>query len=242
MIHLSLLNTNTNVAFNSKKKVESSKKQENNFISQASNKILIPTTLFLLSFVPLQAGNTKEYSSDSIETEIITSTTPKSKINPTALSIEELKNAPSPEIIIAGKKYNAGLVVDLSSNKLYRYDSEGDVTDGYRVASGVIGRSGKSITGTGIRKVDHIESYPYKCAPGTKRRRNPKAYGPNILYLTIVDPKTGNNLGSNGEFIHGNNDISSIGKYASHGCIRMDNDVITNFAKEVKPGTLVLIK
>ena len=88
----------------------------------------------------------------------------------------------------------------------------------------------------------HIEEYPYKCAPGSKRSRNPKAYGPNILYLTIVDSKTGEIKGSNGEFIHGNNDASSIGKHASHGCMRMENEVIKQFAKEVKKGTFVLIK
>ena len=62
------------------------------------------------------------------------------------------------------------------------------------------------------------------------------------MYLTIVDPKTGNNLGSNGEFIHGNNNASSIGTYASHGCIRMDNEVIKKLAAETEKGTYVLIK
>lgn len=162
--------------------------------------------------------------------------------NKTRLSDEKLANAPSPVITVAGKERKVGIVVDVSHNELYRYNNNGDVIDGYKVATGVIGRRGKSITGTGIRMVDHIETYPYKCAPGSKRARNPKAYGPKILYLTTIDPKTGADLGSNGEFIHGNNDASSIGKYASHGCMRMDNDVIKQFAKEVKPGTLVLIK
>ena len=162
--------------------------------------------------------------------------------NKTRLSEQELRDAPSPIVTIAGENRNAGIVVDISKNHLYRYDDNGDIIDGYNIASGVIGRNGKSITHTGIRMVDHIESYPYKCAPGSKRAKNPKAYGPNILYLTIVDYKTGDILGSNGEFIHGNNNPSSIGKYASHGCIRMDNDVIKQFAQEVKRGTLVLIK
>ena len=143
---------------------------------------------------------------------------------------------------IAGKQQKVGIVVDVTENKLYRYNENGKVKDGYHIASGVIGRNGKSITGTGIRQVHHIEEYPYKCAPGSKRSRNPKAYGPNILYLTIVDSKTGEIKGSNGEFIHGNNDASSIGKHASHGCMRMENEVIKQFAKEVKKGTFVLIK
>ncbi len=45
-----------------------------------------------------------------------------------------------------------------------------------------------------------------------------------------------------GQFIHGNNDISSLGKYASLGCIRMDNEVIKKLAKEVKRGDIVVIR
>ena len=164
------------------------------------------------------------------------------EINPTQLRFDELAKAPDPTIKVAGKNVKAGIVVDLSENKLYRYNSDGVVQDGYHVASGILGKNGKSITHTGIRKVDHIETYPYSSAKGSKRARSPKAFGPKILYLTIVDPQTGANRGSNGEFIHGNNDASSIGTYASHGCIRMDNEVIKKLAAETKTGTYVLIK
>ncbi len=58
----------------------------------------------------------------------------------------------------------------------------------------------------------------------------------------VREVKTGKDLGSNGEFIHGNNNPASIGTYASHGCIRMDNDVIVQLSKEVKPGSYVLIQ
>lgn len=240
MIHLSTL-TNNNIAFSSKKKVSESENHTDAVSSSGFSKILIPTALFLASFNPISAQQIDTYS-NTISTEIVENMPAEKESNPTALSLEELQDAPSPEIVVAGKKQNAGIVVDLSSNKLYRYDSDGDVIDGYKVATGAIGSNGKSITGTGIREVDHIETYPYKGALGTKRIKNPKAYGPKLLYLTTIDPKTGANLGSNGEFIHGNNDASSIGEYASGGCIRMDNEVIKQFAKEVKPGTLVLIK
>lgn len=150
-----------------------------------------------------------------------------------------LANAPSSQIEIAGKKQNASIVVDLSENRLYRYDKDGKAFEVYQVASG----KKTSPTSTGIRRVSHIETYPYTEAPaGTKRRKSPKAYGPKILILTTIDPKTGKDLGSNGEFIHGNNNPASIGTYASHGCVRMDNDVITQLSKEVKPGSYVLIQ
>lgn len=150
-----------------------------------------------------------------------------------------LANAPSCQIEVAGKKQKASIVVDLSENRLYRYDNEGKAYEVYSVASG----KKTSPTSTGIRKVSHIETYPYTEAPaGTKRRKSPKAYGPKILILTTIDPKTGKDLGSNGEFIHGNNNPASIGTYASHGCMRMDNDVIVQLSKEVKPGSYVLIQ
>ena len=226
MIHLSSIN-NT-VSFN--RNNENKRRNTNN---------MIPAALLLLS---LNAG-TPVYSdtfvkNDSIE---ITDTINILK-NPTKLSDEELFAAPSPKVKIEKKKKNVGIVVDTKTNKLYRYDDSGEVVDGYHVATGKLNRYGKSLTNTGIRRVHHIENYPYKSAPGTKRNRNPKAYGPNILYLTIINQRTGVEEGSNGEFIHGNNDIDSIGTYASKGCIRMDNDVIKMFAKEVKKGTLVLIK
>lgn len=150
-----------------------------------------------------------------------------------------LANAPSSQIEVAGKKQNAAIVVDLSENRLYRYDKDGKAFEVYQVASG----KKTSPTSTGLRKVSHIETYPYTEAPaGTKRRKSPKAYGPKILILTTIDPKTGKDLGSNGEFIHGNNNPASIGTYASHGCMRMDNDVVVQLSKEVKPGSYVLIQ
>ena len=47
---------------------------------------------------------------------------------------------------------------------------------------------------------------------------------------------------NSGQFIHGNNDFSSLGKYVSGGCIRMDNEVIKQLAKIVKRGDLVIFR
>lgn len=149
-----------------------------------------------------------------------------------------LKNAPSPVIVVAGEKKFAAIVVDTKTNRLYKYDADGNPEIVYSVATG------KKYTPThkGIRQIDHIETYPYKSAYGTKRKRNPKAYGPNVLYLVTVDPKTGNITGSDGQFIHGNNNASSLGNYASLGCVRMDNDVITQLAQTVPEKSYVLIE
>lgn len=149
-----------------------------------------------------------------------------------------LSKAPSPRITVAGEKKLATIVVDLSQNVLYHYNEKGDAVAAYLVASG----KKSSPTDKGLRVVKNIETYPYKTAPlATKRRKNPRDYGPKILILEKVNPKTGARS-STGEFIHGNNNPKSLGKYVSLGCIRMDNEVIKKLAKQVKRGSYVLIK
>ena len=149
-----------------------------------------------------------------------------------------LLNAPSPKIKVCGKDSLAAIVVDLSKNVLYKYDDKGEPKSAYLVASG----KKRYPTDKGLRIVSHVESYPYKSAPpSTKRHRKPWDYGPRAIILEILDPETGEKSRT-GEFIHGNNNPSSIGQYASLGCIRMDNEVIKKLAKQVKRGDLVLIQ
>jgi len=147
-----------------------------------------------------------------------------------------LAKAPSPKIKVCGVNKNAKFVIELGENILYTYDEQGQPTCAYRIASG----KKSTPTHTGVRVVSHIETYPYRTAYGTKRKRNPSAYGPKIIILDILDTKTGE-TSQTGEFIHGNNDSTSIGKYASKGCMRMDNDVIKELARNAKRGDIVLI-
>lgn len=153
-------------------------------------------------------------------------------------SAKFLANAPSPKLTVIGENKLATFIVDLAKNILYHYNDEGKAIFAYRIASGKVGCD----TETGLRVVSHVESYPYNTAPKTtKRRRTPWSYGPKIICLEKLDPSTGEKS-LTGEFIHGNNDPSSIGKYASQGCMRMDNEVIVKLSKLVKRGNLVLIK
>ena len=152
-----------------------------------------------------------------------------------------LANAPQPDVTIAGVKKKAGIVVDLKKNVLYRYDKNGKPVNAYLIASG----APDTPTNTGVRIVSHIEKYDYKSAIGTKRSKNPDDYGPNILILKIVDPKTGKQSYT-GEFIHGHLSYfdtfeATKDRRVSHGCMRMDNNVIQILAKEVKPGEIVII-
>ena len=95
-----------------------------------------------------------------------------------------LNAAPNPEISINGKVQNAVIVVDLSKNVLFKYDSLGVAEKAYLIASG----KPNTPTDKGVRIVTHIEKYPYRTAPkSTKRRKNPGAYGPNIICLNKIN-------------------------------------------------------
>lgn len=163
----------------------------------------------------------------------------KDKIPPEGSSRpEHLKNAPDAEITVAGEKKFAVIVVDTENNLLYKYDKDGKAEEVYSVATG------KKYTPTrkGIKMITNVESYPYSTAYGTKRKRNPNDYGPNVIIIENVNPETGKIYGRNGQFIHGNNNPASLGTYASLGCVRMDNEVIKKLAKEVERNTYILIK
>ena len=181
---------------------------------------------------PLVAQNystTPLSQQDTFEKKI----TPQGTNNDTILFL-----APKPSVEIANKLKNAKIVVDTKTNTLFEYDKDGNAIQAYLVASGK--KTSPSKTGSFI--VTHIETYPYRTAPiKTKRRKNPKAYGPKIICLNKIDKKTGTQSPT-GQFIHGNNNPNSIGKYASLGCIRMDNTVIKELSKKVRRGDIVLIK
>lgn len=149
-----------------------------------------------------------------------------------------LAKSPDPSIYYMGEKKNAKIVVSVSNNVLYYYDNNGKPIRAYSVATG----KPSTPTYPGVNMVSHVEKYPYLTAPrSTKRRRNPSSFGPNIIILDNVDVYTGEKS-MTGQFIHGNNDSTSIGKRVSNGCIRMSNKVITYLSKLVKRGDLVLIK
>ncbi len=149
-----------------------------------------------------------------------------------------LINAPDPKVKIKGVTQTAKIVVDISKNILYKYNDFGQAEKAYLVASGKT----KTPTKKGISIVSHIETFPYKNAPRyTKRRRNPYPYGPRIIILDKLNPETGERLNS-GQWIHGNNKASSIGTYASQGCVRMDNEVIKELVKQVQRGDIIIFK
>ena len=202
---------------------------------QALNRFKLPiltgTMLIASHFANAQTLLNQEAKVDTFKTTVVVP--PKGTDDKIALLF-----APVPQVEIAGEIKTAKIVVDLNKNILYTYNNDGIAEMAYLIASG----KKSTPTDTGIRVVTNIESYPYRTAsPNTKRYKNPKDYGPKALILRKVDPKTGE-TSPTGEFIHGNNNPNSIGKYASKGCMRMDNEVIKIIAKQVKKGDIVVIK
>lgn len=162
-----------------------------------------------------------------------------SEITPIGVEVCENIEFPDNDIVIAGKTVKASIVIDLSKNVLYSYDTNGTPSKAYLIASG----KKSTPTKKGVRQISHFEYYPYKTAPAsTKRRKHPKDYGPAIIILNIIDTATGNVKYSNGQFIHGNRNPESLGKYSSKGCIRMDNTAILEMVDESNIGDYVLIK
>ena len=134
---------------------------------------------------------------------------PKNAVTPQGTSdIRVLLNAPSPEIKVVGKSLYAKIVVDIRNNTLYKYDEDGFPLKAYLVATGAKGNRTK----TGLRIVTYKEKFPYKGAPvSTKRIVDPYSYGPYIIFLNRVNPKTGRQTNVD-QFLHGNGNEKSIMK------------------------------
>jgi len=68
-------------------------------------------------------------------------------------------------------------------------------------------------------------------------------YGPYAWGLSSHSDALESFNGGDGEIgIHGNNDASVLGQNVTHGCVRMDNDAITNLTKTLPLGTPVTIE
>lgn len=75
--------------------------------------------------------------------------------------------------------------------------------------------------------------------PNPENVYGPYAYGTSAF---TENPEVADQFGDGGVIgIHGNNDPSTIGTYASHGCIRLPNDKITEMVNILPLGTPVEI-
>lgn len=116
--------------------------------------------------------------------------------------------------------------VDISTNTVKVWRGDEVIVDDVSVVTGNEGRE----TPVASTFVDEIMRGPSS------------AYGPWLLSLGVFSDAI-NTFGSAGGLpkvaLHGTNQPSLLGQYASNGCIRLPNDVITMLANEVPVGTRV---
>ena len=194
---------------------------------------------FMISVASLKQANSSQIYSQEMQQDTFERTITPQGVKDTTI----LRLAPKPDIVINGKKKKAGIIVDISTNILYRYDKNGNPINAYLIASG----KKSTPTDKGVRIVTHKETFPYRGAPRrSKRRRSPRDYGPVVICLKKLDPKTGEQS-KTGEFIHGCRSYEKTfeltpDRYVSHGCMRMDNGVIKQLAPTVEKGEIIIIK
>ena len=116
--------------------------------------------------------------------------------------------------------------VDVGTNQVKVWNGDEVIVDEVAVVTGDVGRE----TPLASTYVDEI-------MPGPSG-----AYGPWLLSLGVFSDAI-NTFGSAGGLpkvaLHGTNRPDLLGQYASNGCIRLPNDVITMLANEVPIGTRV---
>jgi hypothetical protein len=116
--------------------------------------------------------------------------------------------------------------VDIGTNQVKVWNGDEVIVDEVAVVTGDVGRE----TPLASTYIDEI-------MPGPSG-----AYGPWLLSLGVFSEAI-NTFGSAGGLpkvaIHGTNRPDLLGQYASNGCIRLPNDVISMLAAEVPVGTRV---
>ena len=126
-----------------------------------------------------------------------------------------------PDSAVSLSTTSYAIVVTESDNTLDLYRG-GKVVDSYPVATG----TGGTPTPTGRFALTEL------LAPTNS------GYGPYAYGTTAFSDVLNNFGGGPGQIgLHGTEDASSVGRAASHGCIRMHNDDITTLAKTLPLGT-----
>ena len=155
----------------------------------------------------------------------------------TAIMMGAVAPASAREIVrYSGEVRPGTIVVKTSERRLYLVLSDGQAIR-YPVA---VGRAGKQWQGWAQVNGKHVE--PAWSPPDEVRQDNPKL--PDV----IPGGAPNNPMGpraltlSGGEYaIHGTNRPSSIGTFASYGCIRMYNQDIVDLFERVGVGTEVVV-
>jgi lipoprotein-anchoring transpeptidase ErfK/SrfK len=153
------------------------------------------------------------------------------------VAVSGTEAAASPTQVIFDTQYGPGtIVIKTEARQLYYVTGSGRALR-YPVA---VGRAGKQWTGTSTIVGKYLK--PAWSPPAEVRADNPK------LPKVIPGGSPGNPMGAAAltlarpEYaIHGTNRPSSIGTFASYGCIRMFNPDIMDLFARVSFGTTVVV-
>jgi lipoprotein-anchoring transpeptidase ErfK/SrfK len=148
------------------------------------------------------------------------------------VELKTLKVAPK----VTADSLGATIVVRLNENRLYVYDGF-EVTRTFSVATAKPGWTTPNGDWTIYRKAENPTWY------------NPALDSWGADLPAVIPGGPGNPMGTRALYItapgliriHGTTDDSSIGRYASHGCIRMHNSEIEQLYEIVPVGTHVIV-
>jgi L,D-transpeptidase ErfK/SrfK len=129
-----------------------------------------------------------------------------------------------------------GIVINLAKSRLYYFKNDKEVMS-FPIASGKTGwETPQASTVVTLKRKDPIWTPPPRI-----REENPDL--PDFIPAGPDNPLGGYaiSLGISGIMIHGTTSPNSIGKKASHGCIRMYSEHVEKLFEQVQKGTPVLI-
>ncbi|WP_331372334.1 L,D-transpeptidase [Sinorhizobium chiapasense] len=144
-------------------------------------------------------------------------------------------------VVTAEQKYPAGTVVIVNDNRTLDLVVSGNRAIRYRIG---VGRDG--FRWRGVVKVGRKAEWPDWRPPAEMKARVPGL--PELVPAGPLNP-----MGARGIYlyrgkadtlyrIHGTNDQSTVGDFASSGCFRMSNADVIDLYGRVKVGTTVIVK
>jgi len=144
-------------------------------------------------------------------------------------------------MVTVEQSYPAGTIVIVTDNRTLDLIISGSRAIRYKIG---VGRDG--FRWSGIVRVGRKEEWPGWRPPAEMKARSPGL--PNL-----VPPGPFNPLGARGIYlyrgeadtlyrIHGTNEQSTVGGFASSGCFRMSNADVIDLYERVKVGSTVIVK
>jgi len=134
-----------------------------------------------------------------------------------------------------GDRY-ARIIISTSQHRLFLYRQDGSLERIYPVATGADDSPTHRGTKIVADKVDDPSGIAWNLWPES----GGKAFGTRLLDLEWYDPATGR-VTNSGEELHGTYVRDSLGRNASHGCMRMYNEDVEALYGMVKRGDRVLV-